>query len=418
MLFFGLLIFLFLIIIRPQDFVPMFHGKPLVFILMGVLLIGWVLSPIKKKLFHNIQDKFVILFLVSIVISTVAVHWVTYSVNEIIETLKLALIYFFIVSIINNDKKMKITTWVMISLMSVIALMGILKIYGYNVPGIETAWANDKQVWQIVGIGIFDNPNDLAYSIVLVVPFALGLLIKSKNVIAKTSAMFLLVNAVWCIYLTRSRGGMLALVTSILIWLYCWISNVQLKRIFILFGIVAISAAVLMQAQGYQGDASSIGRIDAWSKGMSMVKEHPIIGVGKDRFLEYHEIDSHSSYVRAAAELGMLGLYAWIGIVYFNFKFLQRLAGNRDETKWKLYSVSYITYIGSYACASIFSTRTYDIVFLVVVAIISSLERITYVPDNTKAVIVNKGERVFFSGPVVLITLAVIIIFKLFLIQT
>ena len=70
MLFSGLLIFMLLQIIRPQDFVSGLQGVRLVLYLMVALLVGLLFSPVEKNLFKSPQDKYVGVFLVAIILST------------------------------------------------------------------------------------------------------------------------------------------------------------------------------------------------------------------------------------------------------------------------------------------------------------------------------------------------------------
>ena len=103
--------------------------------------------------------------------------------------------------------------------------MGVLQHHGYDITGAGMLWAPDKGIWQIKGIGNFDNPNDLAYSVVLVVPFALGFLFRTKVFLFRAASLFLLIISIYCIYLTRSRGGQVSLVASLGSWAYFWIRN-------------------------------------------------------------------------------------------------------------------------------------------------------------------------------------------------
>lgn len=396
---------------------PELKGTPLVVALMGILLLGWLLSPVQKKLFRTHQDKFMGLFFLAIILSTISVNWISYSINTIIETLELALIYFFIVTVVDTGKKIKIATWAISILMATVGGIGILQAYGYDITGAGMLFSAHKKVWQIKGIGIFDNPNDLAYSIILVVPFAFSLFLKAKNIFNRISAIFLLVLSIYCIYLTRSRGGFLVLVFCLVVWVYSWISDVKFRRLALFLGVIIAIVAFSIQTENYRSDKSAMGRVEAWAAGMSMLQSHPIIGVGKEQFMEYHERDSHSSFIRAGAELGLLGLYAWLGIIYFTFKSLRRLAYEKNIVEQKLYVTSYTAFIGAYTCASIFSTRTYDIVFLVIVAIIAALDRISQEANNFNNLTADENERVFINKPVAVLTLAVLLVWKLFLLQ-
>lgn len=416
MLFVGLLAFLFLILLRPQDFISFLLDTPLVFGLMSVLLAGWILSgPSPKKLIRCPQDKYVLLFFAAVILSTISARWLTYSVETANDTLKLALIYFFIVSIVDSSlEKFKTITWTLVVLLAVVASFGIAQFYGYDITGSKLVWAPDKQVWQIRGIGNFDNPNDLAYSVVLIVPFAIGLFFTSKRILGKLAGIVLLAIAVYCIYLTRSRGGQLALAFCLLTWFYLWIESKAIRKL-MLFAVAGLFLMVLVNLnEGFRTDASSMGRVEAWAAGMDMLKEHPIIGVGKGQFIEFHERDSHSSYVRAGAELGFLGLYAFLGMLLYSSKTLLAISRIQANKELKLYYSSYFAFLCAYIIGSLFSSRTYDIVFLVIVALISIMRRITIDMGHEKAFPKNEG---LLSGKVLIYCLVAFVIWKFFLVM-
>jgi O-antigen ligase len=418
MLFFGLLLFIFLVTIRPQDFISGLMGARIVLYLMAVLLIGWLLSPVPKKMFRTSGDKFIGLFFLSMVISTLSVKWITYSVNTAIDTLKLALIYFFIVTIIENEQRFKIVTWTLVILMSVVGGISVLQYHGYDITGEGMIWSDDKQAWQIRGIGIFDNPNDIAYSVVLVVPFALGLIVQSRTFISYVGATILLGISSYAILITRSRGGYLATMVCLITWLNLRISGKTLKRVMILLGLIGIIGVFSIQTGGYREDSSAMGRVEAWVAGMSMLQSHPVIGVGKGQFREYHKRDSHNSYVRAGAELGLVGLYAFLGIIYAAFTFLLAKDVQIATVNWKLYNISYISYLSSFAVASLFSTRTYDMIFLVVIALVAVFKRLSMDKlENDENMAVIKEESVL-NKYVFALTILCVIIWKLFLVQT
>ncbi|MBI5442008.1 MAG: O-antigen ligase family protein, partial [Deltaproteobacteria bacterium] len=318
MTFAGLLVFLFLIIVRPQDFVSSLMGKPVVFVAMATVLPLWFLGGDDRALVRTRVDRFAYLYFAAICVSTLSTRWITYIFTQTIETMKIALCYLFVVSIADTWKRFRTATWAIVLFMSVVAGMGVLQHYGIDITGIGMAYARDKEVWQIRGAGNFDNPNDLAYSVVIILPFALNLLLTSPNLLKKAVGAALAGLAVYCIYLTNSRGGALALVACFGSWVFLWTKNATARGFMLLGAAGAFLFVASTLAAGYHDDASSMGRINAWVAGMDLLREHPLIGVGKGQFIEFHERDAHSSFVRAGAEMGVLGLYAWVGMVLFS----------------------------------------------------------------------------------------------------
>jgi len=419
MLFFGLLLFIFLQIIRPQDFVPGLQGTRLVLYLMVVLLIGLFFSPLEKKLIRSPQDKYAGSFFIAITLSTLTLFWLSYVAEIAIETAKQALIFYFIVMVVDDRDKLEKTVLTMVLLMGVVALMGVLQNHGLDITGAKMLFASDKGIWQIRGIGNFDNPNDLAYSAVLIVPFALGFLFQTKGFLGRFLALLLLAISVYCIYLTRSRGGQVALVASLATWTYFWVKNPKRKRQLIFLAIAGVIAVTATQATGYREDRSAMGRVEAWAKGWELLKSNPIIGVGKGQFIEHHKKDTHSSYVRAGAELGLFGLYAFIGMIYSVALTILKLQETTGK-EWRIYYAGFGGFFVSYIFGSVFSTRTYDLIFLICVALVGILGRLALVDTeevSDEGILFPDQTAHLWNKNVFGITIAVLISWYLFLRQ-
>lgn len=413
MLFAGLILFVFLIIIRPQDYILGLRGLPLVFIVMGAVLSAWLFSPVEKNPIKTTQDKYYLLLFIMMSVSTLQASWIQYSIDTFVETLKLALIFMFIATIVNTEERFKSITWIVMFLMTGVAGMGVLQYYDYDIVGNGMQWASDKLVWQIRGAGNFDNPNDLAYSVVLTVPFALGAFLRG-GVVQKTISIVIMTVSTYCIYLTNSRGGQLALVFSLAVFIIFWVDNPKIKKLAVTVGLIVVLMAFSMQTGDYRKDESSMGRVEAWEKGMELLQQHPLLGVGKDQFLEYHKRDTHNSYVRAGAEMGLPGLFAFVGVLLFSMRNLLSLLRSDAYNQFKHYIVGLFSFLGGYAVASIFSTRTYDIVFLTVVALSSALCRIAakkapFDESSFSVEIINRQT--------VGVTIGVLLTWKIFLIQ-
>ncbi|NOY49708.1 MAG: O-antigen ligase family protein [Chlorobi bacterium] len=330
----------------------------------------------------------------------------------------MALIYYFIVTIVDTEIKLRVAIWTMIFFMTIVAGMGILQAHGTDITGMGMSWASDKKVWQIRGIGNFDNPNDLAYSVVLIVPFAAGLFTQWGKIFRQITGALLMMISIYCIYLTRSRGGILSLAACLAFWFYFRLSNKSLKRVGWLLALIGVVAAVTIQASGYKDDASAMGRVEAWVAGMEMFSSHPLIGTGKNQFMEHHKRDSHNSFVEAGAELGLVGLYAYIGVLYSTMFFLLKSASENAGTddEQRMYVNGFLGYVASYCVASLFSSRTYDLVILLIIALVSANSRL-YMAKSMDGPLAPAYEITLWNKKVVLLTLLTLVLWKLFLIQ-
>jgi hypothetical protein len=189
--------------------------------------------------------------------------------------------------------------------------------------------ANDEDVGstalRIRGLGALHDPNDLALALVFAVPFwgmnwRPGR--KLRNFFGVIAPVFFISYGV---FLTRSRGGLLALFVVIAIALSRQFGKVA--GMMLLAGM--LTAGVAVNFTGGRDVASTSestrGRMDAWSEGLQMLKEQPLLGVGYGEFLEHHTLTAHNSLVLCFAETGLIGYFFWLALVLTTFWELREL---------------------------------------------------------------------------------------------
>ena len=139
---------------------------------------------------------------------------------------------------------------------------------------------------RIRGTGIFNDPNDLAFALVIGAPLNFWLLRRTRRYLGKLLGLASLVAIVYAIVLTRSRGGLLGLGVGLapLLWRhYGMKTQVAVAG---LCGLLFAATASGRMAAFNAEEASAQGRIEAWSAALQMLKTHPITGVGFNNFLE------------------------------------------------------------------------------------------------------------------------------------
>lgn len=409
-------IYLAVTILRPQDFLGPLKGTPLVFIVMSVLGCMWLLSNIDKSIKTNI-DKFVLVFFVVIILSGLFTLYPSYAVNNAVDVIKTALIYICIVTIIDTEQKFIRSMWLINVFVSIVALMAVLQQFGYDLTGAGMYWASDKEVWQIRGVGIYDNPNDLAYSILPAAAVSLSCILFDKRNSVKLFSSCILLILTYCLYLTFSRGGFLAYITLCVIILNYAISNVTFKKIVLLVSACCLVVVFATKTKDYRSDESAMGRVEAWSAGMTMITHNPLFGVGKGNFSENHSRDSHNSFVRAGSELGLFGLYVFIGILFWGLRSLRLIINGTGLEQYKMYAVALLAYLCAFMVGSVFSTRTYDILLVIVAAFISVIVRLV-LSKNESSFNETFGIEKLWNKKIFIFTVSTVVIWKIFLIQT
>lgn len=192
---------------------------------------------------------------------------------------------------------------------------------------------------------IYANPNDLAAFCLLQFSLAAGVLVTEHQRWARVAAgigMFLLPVLV---VLTGSRGGFIALIALALVAFrkqvgrFRWLSAVAVVAVLAYFivpdkvwhrlGTIRDVDQVNTASQR-EAESSTAQRVEIWKVASTIAIEHPLTGVGLGAYADAHydyaqrpefspiafgHRDAHSTYLRMAAELGVVGLMLFLGLV-------------------------------------------------------------------------------------------------------
>ena len=203
--------------------------------------------------------------------------------------------------------------------------------------------------------GTFGHPNQLAAFLCVACVTSLILLRKSKNRIQTITWMSTVILLVLGETLTFSRGGWLALIIELAIFMYLsreTIANETYRRSLIIV-CVAIAFSVVA-AWPYLGnritvtDSSTISRIYYDKAGLTLFSKHPVLGVGLGNLMPaVAAIESlpqawqiqppHNYFIIVACETGLIGLavflYIFISLLTKLIKKLQ--TGDREQQIFK-----------------------------------------------------------------------------------
>ncbi len=160
--------------------------------------------------------------------------------------------------------------------------------------------------------GVLADPNELALLVVATLPLALAALEWRRSLGRVALVAIATVGCTLVTVFTQSRGGQLAFLAMFGVY---FVRRFRWKGVII----AAVMAAPVMLLGGRSGDdadESSLLRLEAWRAAIEMWKAYPLLGVGKNNFTEHHFLTAHSSYFLTLAELGVPGLFLWTGTVY------------------------------------------------------------------------------------------------------
>jgi hypothetical protein len=172
--------------------------------------------------------------------------------------------------------------------------------------------------------GTLADPNELSLAIGAAISFAFALHASMKKKIRHVALLAGVALATYCVVLTGSRGGVLVLLA---VFGTYFVRRFGPKGLLLA---IAFGAPVLLLGgrNDESADSSSLERLGALYNGMGFVKSNPILGLGQGQFVENYFITAHNSYVLACAELGFPGLVIWTSLIYVSVKIPYTIASS------------------------------------------------------------------------------------------
>jgi hypothetical protein len=169
--------------------------------------------------------------------------------------------------------------------------------------------AQGDWIYRIRGQDVIHDPNDFGQILVATIPL-MFIFWRPKRALSNLVCVILpgciLVTG---IYLTHSRGALVALGAVILFATRRWLGSVLAMVVTV--GLFVGGIALNFTGGRAISAQSGSDRTDLWSQGLTMLKEHPLFGVGFGQFREYASNTAHNSVVVCAAEVGIVGLFFW-----------------------------------------------------------------------------------------------------------
>jgi O-antigen ligase len=187
---------------------------------------------------------------------------------------------------------------------------------------------------RIAGVGaiLAANPNDLALTLNLIIPFALGLAEMTRNKLRKMLCYVFVGLAAVAVVFSFSRGGFVVLVVIGAIWIHK-VAKIKGPKVY-LFALILMLFALPLMPGGYTDRLSSIFDFSKDETGSARVRwrgtklaldimfDRPILGVGlgmnilamKDRGVGWTH--THNVYLEIGADIGIPGMIVFIFLLF------------------------------------------------------------------------------------------------------
>ncbi len=386
--FFLTLVYIIIIYVRPQEFIADIQGWPILTYLAGICISVVFLegSFTADKFRRSALNWLIVLFWAALAVSQIANLWFGGAVQAFEKFSKVVIVYFLILFTVDSWARLKVLMWTMILLATFLATQAIIIFYtGEGLVGGHTILRQGSIV-QAQGIGIFDDPNDLALNMVPMVSFLLPAF--HRGFLSRTwlTGLILLIPLVTGIAFTRSRGGILGL--AAVGWYYLHQRVGKIAGVVGLMALLSLLMAIPRMDQLSAQEDSARSRLDHWSYGLELLKHNPVFGVGTDNFTDDYPQTAHNSFILVIAETGLLGGVIWVALIFGSFRelFLMRREGRAPPFMESLAQSLAGAWFGWLVCA-FFLSQTYKFLSFILmgmtVAALNALARDGVTVENS-----------------------------------
>jgi hypothetical protein len=322
---------------RPEDWMPGLKYLPLAKITAILAIWGLFNSFGRTKRTYKDLPKEAQLLLIMIVLLLIGGFlspvWKGGAVSRTIDFSKVYIAWVLVFLLITTFERLR--RIIFIQTFSVVIACAAALVKGHSVP-------------RLAGVlgGIYSNPNDLAFAIILALPFALAFMVSAKSAFVKTlwlGGMFLMLVT---IFMTASRAGFINLVISGSVTLYYF--AVKGKRPYLIVATALASVLIMASVggklydrfQALSGEStteqSAYGSYEERKylmvRALDAIEQYPIFGVGARDFPTYSLVwrDVHMTYLQVAAEGGIPVLILYLMFFWRAFQNLKILRKRTD----------------------------------------------------------------------------------------
>ena len=264
-----------------------------------------------------------------------------YVLRHFVEILLSISLFFVIVNNVRTQKQLRILIIVTVMAGSGAAFLGIVLYFlpsdwsvrllsalgrvGYPTGSGVLRYVEDNPDLAQRAISTSTDPNVLGGLLILITTLTAAQLFARKPVLPKPALVMMVLVDMLCLYLTYSRGSMAGLAVGLGL-----LALVKYRKLIPWMLAVGVLLLLLPQAQDYvqhfiEGiqlqDLATLMRLGEYKDALSLISRHPWIGVG---FVGTPEtslyIGVSNVYLLIAEEMGLIGLGAFLLIIYLFFR--------------------------------------------------------------------------------------------------
>lgn len=369
--YFWLAVFYVVYCARPEDWIPGLHSVPLAKISGVFAIIGLLLSLGRSKRgFRDLPREAVyLLLLIAIFFVSAAFSpvWKGGAFFRALDFAKVFVAWVLTFLAVTSLARLRRVLFIQTASVAIISIVSMVK--GASHPRLDG----------VLG-GIYSNPNDLAFAIVLSLPFSLAFLLGTGSLLRKTVWTVSLLLMVSALFQTASRGAFITFLVAGAVSL--WHFGIKGRRLY-LIGAAALIAIVIGIVAGGQlrdrllamsGEGLDTGpqssaygsyqqRRILISRSLEGIEHYPVLGIGLHNFSTYSGVwrDVHVTYLQIAVEGGIPCLILYLMFFGRGFSNLRRLRRMGDpDSEVKLFAGALHSSLVGFLVGALFAPEAYQ----------------------------------------------------------
>jgi putative inorganic carbon (HCO3(-)) transporter len=334
-------VYIVVTIISPEQFGPQWANYHAVMYLAGFTFV-FSLPMVRSRtnLKSSIQTFLMLGFIFAIALSKVANGWIGGAIASWQIFLPSAAVFFFTVANVTTIRRLKILTLISAASSLVVVVEALCGYYlGFHAETfvLQQSVSSPDEVYgqlaRLRGAGFLSDPNDFAQILLIVLPLLFIAWQKRRKVVNSLVVLVPAALLLWAIYLTHSRGALIALAIIALMAAQKKLGTIP-AAVLIAVLVIALMAVDFTGGRGISSGEGA-GRLEAWANGLEMFKRAPLFGIGFGAFTDFNDLTAHNSFVLCLAELGLVGTTLWVALLVTTIINLNRIISQHQKRQVK-----------------------------------------------------------------------------------
>jgi putative inorganic carbon (hco3(-)) transporter len=341
----GLLLFTAVTYFRPYELIPALSGFTSMAFWLAVLTLA-VFIPTQLSVEGNLtyRPKEVSLILLLLLMGLLSIPFAIEPAEAFpafVDFIKVVTMFIVMINVVRSEKRLRAMFWLAF-LVGIVLSFNALNDYrqGKFLMG-------GLRIKGVLG-GMFDNPNDMALYLVMMIPLALGLLFVARGISKRLiyGALALLMIAGVVVSFSRANFMALAVALFVMAWKIGRRNRMAVVAMFIvaaaLFFIVVPHdylgrLGTLFGGRDWGGEGSAHAREGLLVRSLLVMLRHPVFGVGMNNFhsVSIREQVSHNAYTQIGAEIGIAALVFYVLFIIASYRRMRQIERETYESRAK-----------------------------------------------------------------------------------